>query len=353
MKQKGFTLVELLAVLAILAILALLITPTVFTSIEKFKKEASEKQIVMLETAASNWASDKLKNFAKGTYYITIGDLKAEGYLEKNFKNPMTNKNYPNDANIKIEYTGKTYKVSYIKYSGTTSIESNLDNNGPRLKLTGNSIITLSLGKTFTDEGAIAYSSSGSNISSSITKTIKKNNSTVVSSVDTSSPATYVIYYKVTNSGVTHVITRNVLVHNTSPVKTLSGNVNVDAGNGIKVNIKYTVTKNQSLNKAYLDYYIYSATGYYNSYLGNNFIIYLHARDSKTGVDSGTVNYYMMLEQMTNDYGVYGVNGNASGKVEVPYSNTYYDGLILYSCINSEPETSRIINISWNEADLQ
>ena len=46
MKQKGFTLVELLAVIVILAVIALIATPQVLSMIESSRKGAAESSVI-------------------------------------------------------------------------------------------------------------------------------------------------------------------------------------------------------------------------------------------------------------------------------------------------------------------
>lgn len=216
MKRKGFTLVELLAVLVILGLLALLITPTVFNSINDFKKEAEAKQVTAIEMAAEDWVSDHLvmlpQNFGD-TMYITLGDLKAEGYIEKDLRNPKNNKFFPNDMMIQVMRKKNDYKITSHKDSGTANLSSNLKQNGPSIKLNGDSVVTVTAGSTYVDPGAVASDASKNNITSSMTKSYKLGTSTV-SSITTTAGNIYTIYYKVTSNSITQVVTRNVVVVN-------------------------------------------------------------------------------------------------------------------------------------------
>lgn len=214
MKKYGFTLIELLAVLTILGLLALLIAPTVFNTINKFKEDAYEKQILTIESAAGDFTSDYLKQLPGSfgdTIYITLGDLKAEGYLDKDIKHPKTNAYLPNDALIKIIRKKNDYKVEYVMDSGTVSMNSNIKKNTPTIRLVGDKIMAITVGSTYSEPGATAYDASKNNITSSMTKMIKKG-TTSVSSINTSNVGIYTIYYKITNQNMTQVITRNVVV---------------------------------------------------------------------------------------------------------------------------------------------
>lgn len=216
MKRNGFTLVELLAVLVILGLLALLITPMVFDSINNFQKDAESKQIMSIEMGATDWVSDHLAMLPStfgDVMYITLGDLKSEGYIEKDLKNPKTNKYFPNDMMIRITRKKNDYKIDAHKDSGTANLSSNLKQKGPSIKLNGDNVVTVTAGSTYVDAGAVASDASKNNITSSMTKSYKLGTSTV-SSITTTAGNIYTIYYKVTSNGITQVVTRNVVVVN-------------------------------------------------------------------------------------------------------------------------------------------
>lgn len=105
-KNKGFTLVELLAVLVILGIVALVSIPAITGSLKNYKYTLYETQIKNIENAARVWGSDhiyELPNdenssedvtYSKSVTYpsnykrlfITLGDLQNEGYIDKELK---------------------------------------------------------------------------------------------------------------------------------------------------------------------------------------------------------------------------------------------------------------------------
>lgn len=105
-KNKGFTLVELLAVLVILGIVALVSIPAITGSLKSYKYTLYETQIKNIENAARVWGSDhiyELPNdensseevtYSKSVTYpsnykrlfITLGDLQNEGYIDKELK---------------------------------------------------------------------------------------------------------------------------------------------------------------------------------------------------------------------------------------------------------------------------
>lgn len=218
MKKRGFTLIELLAVLTILGLLALLITPTVFDSINQFKEDGEKQQITAIEIAAEDWVSDHLMVLPVtfgDIVYITLGDLKSEGYIEKDLRSPKTNKYFPNDMLIEIMRKKNDYKVTCHPDSGTASLSSNLKDNGPSIKLNGDKVVTVKAGTTYVDAGAVASDSAKNNITSSMTVSYKLGLNTV-SSITTTAGKIYTVYYKVTSNSVTQIVTRNVVVVNNS-----------------------------------------------------------------------------------------------------------------------------------------
>ena len=60
MKNKGFTLVELLAVLVILGMISLIIIPSVSGTLNASRKNSYQKQIKVLETAAEKWGVENI-----------------------------------------------------------------------------------------------------------------------------------------------------------------------------------------------------------------------------------------------------------------------------------------------------
>ncbi len=86
--EKGFTLVELLAVLVILAFIALIAFPIVTGIINNSREKLSEEQFNRLEEAVKSYTT---KNVAEDEACVSISELKSGGYLENvEIKNPDT-----------------------------------------------------------------------------------------------------------------------------------------------------------------------------------------------------------------------------------------------------------------------
>lgn len=117
MRNKGFTLVELLGVLVILTILTMLIVPNVSQYLSKFKGDSYEKQIESIELAAKNWASDHgydLPTTEGDSIRVNLINLKEGGYLDLNIKNPQTGEKFSDDLEVKITRVGKNYTYEVL-----------------------------------------------------------------------------------------------------------------------------------------------------------------------------------------------------------------------------------------------
>lgn len=120
MKQKGFTLVELLATVVILTFLAL-ITSTAITGVAKNSKmELYNTQKELIKSAADEYLSENKRLFPEATegtpeviVYFNLSDIQESGILDRNIKNAKTGENLvDNDLIIK---TTITYNVKYNK----------------------------------------------------------------------------------------------------------------------------------------------------------------------------------------------------------------------------------------------
>ena len=132
MKNKAFTLVELLAVIIILGLLALLIIPRVQNTLKNSKKNIYESSAYsLLKEAESYFLEEKAssKDFTACTYDFTNDSGTCEGFEFKGKK--------PEEGTLKIDENGNTQFVvkfennCYTKrmYSGTISVIKNCGKN--------------------------------------------------------------------------------------------------------------------------------------------------------------------------------------------------------------------------------
>ena len=104
MNNRGFTLVELLAVIVVLSLLALLASTSITKIVKDSKNDLYNTQIELIKAAAETWGSDNLNKLPDSgeCKYIELYDLKAYGLLESSIINPKTNQEFSNDMYIKI-----------------------------------------------------------------------------------------------------------------------------------------------------------------------------------------------------------------------------------------------------------
>ena len=111
MKNKGFTLVELLAVIIILGVIILIVIPKVNDAFSLSKDKLLEKQINSLESIARSWGTQNI-NKVDNCYILTIEELKKSGLLENlDIINPKTKEEL--DGCIKISYDESINQYTY------------------------------------------------------------------------------------------------------------------------------------------------------------------------------------------------------------------------------------------------
>ncbi len=117
MKQKGFTLVELIAVVAILGLIALVVYPAVGSVIKNAREETYKDQVDVIIKAAKEWS---IKNATKlsddgSIYSLKVDTLTDEGYITNDeVKDPRdSSKNLEGVVEIKYNSATKSYEYTY------------------------------------------------------------------------------------------------------------------------------------------------------------------------------------------------------------------------------------------------
>ena len=119
MKNKGFTLAELLVVILVLGLIATITTPIVTNFITTSRQKACERQKEMILDATKRYVSDNAGNFSLNSEKcegkgIDIQELQDDGYLDDELKNPKTNTLFDKGACILIEEDSSYNQYKYI-----------------------------------------------------------------------------------------------------------------------------------------------------------------------------------------------------------------------------------------------
>ena len=83
LNNKGFTLVELLAVLVILVAIMSIAIPSISSSLERSKGKQEESKHKILESAAELYVTDHRNSITKSSCVITLETLLNENYIDE------------------------------------------------------------------------------------------------------------------------------------------------------------------------------------------------------------------------------------------------------------------------------
>ena len=248
MKNKGFTLVELLAVLVVLSILAVITVPRITNSISNSKDKVEETQKRQIFKAAEDYIAMHLKDYNeeestcfddKGNEYfacITLGRLIEEGFIEPNYvkkssictlseneedidltliKNPKTNNYLPNS--LRVFVTSKSNGTYEYKLEEINNYEDDLCNKIEGCQNCNSNIKPIELksyekdiniGDDFDLEDQYIINADQSELIKPIIIIEKNNNGNYekVNSLDTSKTGSYKLTYKITLNATTYAV---------------------------------------------------------------------------------------------------------------------------------------------------
>ena len=105
MNNKGFTLVELLAVIVILVVISSIAIPTISSSLDRSKGKQTDAKIKLLVSAAELYVTDHRNSITFTDCYITTKKLIDEGYVDQDATKDSSN----NDITGCVHYSNNTY----------------------------------------------------------------------------------------------------------------------------------------------------------------------------------------------------------------------------------------------------
>jgi len=139
MKNKGFTLVELMGVIILIGVISVIIVPVVKDVIKEAKQKGYENQVNTIVESAKNWAASNIDLLPEtDSILVKIETLKKEGFLEnKKLINPVSDEEmnacvmitYNEDYNqYEYEYNEKCFAPNpIIEYTDNCMEDSNAE----------------------------------------------------------------------------------------------------------------------------------------------------------------------------------------------------------------------------------
>ena len=206
----GFTLIELLGVITLLGIITLIITPAVSDGLKKSKEKVYNASKDNILFGLKNWASENknlLPENNKDYIVITIGELKQEGFLDFELRNPKTQKCYSNSVELLVTKNDKAYDYGFYGdlYDGKETDCGTIAYE-PFIYLKGKNPIHIDQYEEYVEPGYTAKNESGVDITSNVKVTNNINNTEF---------GNYVVKYTVTNNGISKTKKRTVIVDDT------------------------------------------------------------------------------------------------------------------------------------------
>lgn len=128
MSNKGFTLVELLAVLVILGFIAVIAIPSINSSMSRTREKQNAQRIELILSSARDYVVDHKNHIYQvvdvgEACYIKIDDLINEGYLSEELIQNMKNDNF--DGVIQyIKGSSSNGALDEYKYVKKNNIDS-------------------------------------------------------------------------------------------------------------------------------------------------------------------------------------------------------------------------------------
>lgn len=125
MRNKGFTLIELIATLIILSIVAIIVVPNIYENMKEAKSGIKITQLESIIDSAKEWAADHITELSteKDTY-VFLKDLQNGGYIDYDLYKNTDGDKYNDNLFVLIkcevieadEWNNENYKFTYTIY---------------------------------------------------------------------------------------------------------------------------------------------------------------------------------------------------------------------------------------------
>ncbi|MBE6151769.1 MAG: hypothetical protein E7165_00430 [Firmicutes bacterium] len=203
MKKRGFTLVEMLGIVVVLGIIATIAIPVIQGSINSNREKMLNVVKKQLIDVSKDWSAKNVSSLPEEngeSVSVTLKDLKESGLLRIDVGNPKTSKVLSNESFITITKRDNNFVYEVILYDLVDADQ--VEEGAPTITLNGSQVVNLSIGDVYTESGTLEP-----DVSIQIIKNGKE-----VSTIDTSAPCTYSIYYSLVQNDKLGLSIRTVIV---------------------------------------------------------------------------------------------------------------------------------------------
>ncbi|MEI3530003.1 MAG: immunoglobulin-like domain-containing protein [Bacilli bacterium] len=244
MANKGFTLIEILAVVTIIGVVSLITMPVVQKNITKSRQQAYNNQIDNIVKAAKDWSSENLTNLPENNnekLNISLEMLMSLGYLEDNLVDPLTDKYFSPDTVITIEKINNNYQYKVNVEFDKEKVE--VDHDAPVLFLNGDYLVYVEINTLYNELGISCPDLPDLNYFTFY----YDNNNQEIDQINVNKLGNYVVKYMASNDGKQSSITRHVVVRDTiAPVITvpITETINVSTATNYDLKADVSVTDN-------------------------------------------------------------------------------------------------------------
>ncbi len=115
--KKGFTLVELIVVIVLLSLIGIFTFPSINKTLSERKEKLYNIQIENIKTSTESYINKNNLFVGNDKVYVTLCQLKQEGFTDENVKDPRTGKKIPNDSKVIVskseEGTDYTFELGW------------------------------------------------------------------------------------------------------------------------------------------------------------------------------------------------------------------------------------------------